>query len=122
MQRLFQLTAWLLSAAIVVLSVSPPSARPVTPVGHNFGSNFEHLLIFLAAGGAFALGYPRRIWLLLFAMLGFAGAVEIAQMLVPGRHARLSDFLVDVFSLYCGIGISYAALRLLKHAHPERIP
>jgi len=116
MQRLFQVTAWFLSAAIVVLSLSPVSARPVTPIGHNFGSNFEHLLIFLATGGAFALGYPRRVLVLPFAMLAFAAAVEIAQMWVPGRHARLSDFLVDVFSLYCGIGLAYVLLKFVPPA------
>ena len=116
MQRFFQVAAWLLSAAIVLLSLSPPTVRPVTPVGHNFGSNFEHLLIFLAAGGAFALGYPRRVRLLLVAMLAFAAAVEIAQMWVPGRHARLSDFVVDVFSLYCGIGISYVLEKFMPSA------
>ena len=29
----------------------------------------------------------------------FAGAIEIAQVLIPGRHARLSDFLVDAVSM-----------------------
>jgi VanZ family protein len=117
MRRLFQVAAWLLLAAIVFLSLSPPSARPVTPVGHNFGSNFEHLLIFFATGAAFAVGYPRRVWLLLFAMLAFAAAIEIAQMWVPGRHARLSDFLVDLFSLYCGIGMSFVILKIMADRH-----
>ena len=113
MRRLFQVAAWLLLAAIVLLSLSPPSARPVTPVGHNFGHNFEHLLIFLATGGAFTLGYPRRIRLLLVAMVAFAAAVELAQMWIPGRHARMSDFLVDIFSLYLGIAISYVLVKFV---------
>jgi VanZ family protein len=117
MQRLFQVAAWLLLAAIVLLSLSPPSARPVTPVAQNFGHDFEHLLIFFATGGTFALGYPRRIRLLPFAMLAFAAAVEIAQMWVPGRHARLSDFLVDLFSLYCGIGMSFVILKVMADRH-----
>src|SRR5262245_65259632 len=116
MQRLFQVAAWSLSAAIVFLSLSPASARPVTAVGHNY----EHLLIFLATGGACALGYPRRVWVLLCAMLAFAAAVEIAQMWVPGRHARLSDFLVDVFSLYCGIGISYVLAKFMPVGFMKR--
>jgi len=27
----------------------------------------------------------------------FAGAIEVAELLVPGRHARLSDFVVDAW-------------------------
>jgi VanZ family protein len=108
MQRLFQFAAWLLALAIVILSLSPPSTRPVTGAGHNL----EHLLIFLATGMAFALGYPRRFWLLPIALLAFAAAIEIAQVWVPGRHARLSDFLVDVTALYLGLLVSYLLAKL----------
>jgi VanZ family protein len=108
MQRLLQAAAWLLALAIIVLSLSPPSARPATGAGHNL----EHLLIFLATGMAFALGYPRRFRLLPIALLAFAAAIEIAQIGVPGRHARLSDFLVDVTALYLGLGLSYLLVKL----------
>jgi VanZ family protein len=32
----------------------------------------------------------------------FSGAVEVAQLFVPGRHARLSDFIVDSISICIG--------------------
>jgi VanZ family protein len=107
-QSLFQVTAWLLALAIVVLSLGPPSTRPVTGAGHNL----EHLLIFLATGVAFGLGYPRRFWLLAMALPIFAAVIEIAQILVPGRHARLSDFLVDAAALCLGVGLSYLLVKL----------
>jgi cytochrome c oxidase assembly factor CtaG len=59
MQKLFQVIAWLLALAIIVLSLGSPSIRPITAAGHGL----EHLLMFLATGVAFALGYPRRFWL-----------------------------------------------------------
>src|SRR5262245_58506013 len=71
-----------------MLSLGPPSIRPVTGAGHGL----EHLLMFLATGVAFALGYPRRYWLLAIALLAFAAAIEIAQIWVPGRHARPERF------------------------------
>jgi VanZ family protein len=108
MQRLFQAAAWLLAATIVVLSLGPPSVQPTTGAAHNL----EHLLIFLATGMAFGLGYPRRIWLLTIALPTFAGAIEAAQNWVPGRHARMSDFLVDAVASCLGVGISYASLKL----------
>jgi len=108
MQRLFQVTAWLLALAIIVLSLGPPSTRPVTGAAHNL----EHLLIFLATGLAFGLGYPRRFWLLPIGLLVFTAALEIAQIWGPGRHARLSDFLVDVAALYLGVGLSYLLVKL----------
>ena len=107
-QRFFQVVAWLLALAIVMLSLGPASTRPVTGAGHDF----EHLLIFAATGGAFGLGYPRRIWLLPLALLAFSGAIELAQMMVPGRHARLSDFLTDAAASCVGLGLSFVLIKL----------
>jgi VanZ family protein len=33
----------------------------------------------------------------------FTGAIEAAQLLVPGRHARLIDFIVDVVAVCVGV-------------------
>jgi VanZ family protein len=33
-------------------------------------------------------------------------------MLVPGRHARLSDFLVDAAASSLGVGLSYLLMKL----------
>jgi len=110
MQRIFQAAAWLLAGTIVVLSLGPPSVRPVTGAAHAL----EHLLIFLATGMAFGLGYPRRVWLLTIALPTFAAAIEVAQNWVPGRHARMSDFLVDAAASCLGVGLSYAFVRLFN--------
>jgi VanZ family protein len=109
LERLFRVVAWLLTLAIVMLSLGPPSTRPVTGAGHNF----EHLLIFVATGAAFGLGYPRRFLLLPVALLAFTGAIEVAQMMVPGRHARLSDFLTDAAASCVGIGLSFVLVKLM---------
>ena len=108
MQKLFQVAAWLLALAIIVLSLGPPSIRPMTAAGHGL----EHLLMFLATGVAFALGYPRRYWILAIALLAFAAAIEIAQIWVPGRHARLSDFVIDATVSCLGAGLSYLLVKL----------
>jgi VanZ family protein len=98
-----RIVAWSLAAAIVVLSVIPPASRPVTAVPHGF----EHFLIYWAAGLAFGLGYERKDGLLAILLLIFSGSVEIVQLFVPGRHARLSDFIVDAGAMWTGlIGVS----------------
>jgi VanZ family protein len=96
--------AWSLAVAILVLSIVPPRFRPETDVPHHF----EHLLIFLAAGITFGYGYGRRPFLLGLALVLFAGLVEVTQLFVPGRHARMSDFMVDAASL--GVGVLLASL------------
>jgi VanZ family protein len=101
MRRIFQITGWLLASAITVLSLVPPQYRPVTAAAHNV----EHLAIFLSVGIAFGAGYPDRPWAVAIGLASFNGAIEIAQLWVPGRHARLIDFLVDITAACIGVGL-----------------
>jgi len=108
MQRTFQLIGWLLALTIIVLSLVPPTHRPVTGTSQGF----EHLSIFLATGAAFGLGYTTRLWILAAALVAFSAAIELAQIVVPGRHARLSDFLMDAAAACAGVGLARALLKL----------
>ena len=110
MRRLFQIAAWLLVIEISLVSLVPPSLRPVTGAPHNF----EHLAIFLLTGIAFAIGYPRRLFLQSIGLVIFAGLIEIAQLWVPGRHARLSDFIVDASAACIGVAITGVTERLVS--------
>lgn len=94
-----RVVAWAFACAIVVLSVVPPDLRPVTSLPHDV----EHFGIFWATGFAFALGYRHRNALLFALLVGFAAVIEVAQLFVPGRHARLSDFVVDAFAICTGL-------------------
>src|SRR5262249_58812415 len=68
--------------------------------------------IFLATGMAFGFGYPDRFRLpTIIAQPTFAAAIEVAQIWAPGRHARMSDFLVDAAASCLGVGLSYAFVR-----------
>jgi VanZ family protein len=100
MQIIYRLAAWLIAFTIIVLSLVPPSARPVTDVSHGL----EHLAIFLVCGLAFGAGYPDRALRLIVGLIGFSAVVEIVQIWVPGRHARLSDFFVDAAAVSIGAG------------------
>ena len=91
MQKLFRLAAWFLILAIVILSLAPAAVRPTTIAG----SGAEHFFIFLAAGLAFGFGYPRKPWFIASVLLIFAAFIEITQNWVPGRHARMSDFMIE---------------------------
>ena len=90
-QPLAHALMWLLTLVIITLSVVPPSLRPITAVSHKL----EHIAIFMMWGTAFALCYRINCFYQIIAAVLFAGAIEVAQYWVPGRHARLSDFVVD---------------------------
>src|SRR5262245_14082749 len=107
MRTFFQAVAWLLAFAIIILSLGPPSVRPSTGAAHDL----EHFLIFLAMGTSFGFGYAHRLLFLVLAQGAFAGAIEVAHIWVPGRHARMSDFLVDAAAACLGIGFSCLFLK-----------
>jgi VanZ family protein len=102
--KLARISAWVLAAAIAVLTLAPPVLRPVTGLPREL----KHAVIFAAAGAAFAVGYRGRLAALVMLAVVYSGALELAQTMVPGRHARLSDFMTDATSaclmiLFCDV-------------------
>jgi VanZ family protein len=94
-----RIAAWALASAIVILSLVPPTLRPESGAFHSL----EHFTIFAATGFAFGLGYKRRHHLLAILLVVFSSAIEIAQLFVPGRHARLGDFIIDTLAACIGL-------------------
>jgi VanZ family protein len=107
LQNIIRVVAWLLLSAIVFLSVVPPSSRPTTSGPHTF----EHAAIFLATGISFGMAYLGREWLLSIGAILFCAAIEVAQLYVPGRHGRLSDFIVDATTAILGVFVGCILLR-----------
>ena len=105
-----RIAAWTLAVLITVLSVVPPHLRPETELPHNF----EHFLIYVATGLAFGIGYDRKHIRVAILLLIFTATTEIAQLFVPGRHARLSDFIVDAFAMLAGLMVASLTSRIPK--------
>lgn len=91
-------TGWFLVIVITVLSLVPASLRPETGVPHKL----EHFAIFVLTGFAFGIGYNRKLFLVILSLVLFTGATELAQFLVPSRHPRLMDFVVDGIAVCIG--------------------
>jgi VanZ family protein len=72
-----------------------PNRRPPQPR--------THFTIFALTDFAFGLGYKRRHHLLAILLVIFSSATEIAQLFVPGRHARLGDFIIDAPAACIGV-------------------
>ena len=56
------------------------------------------------------VGYNNKRGLLAAGLMLFAGAIELAQIFAPGRHARLGDFIVDALAASVGVGLSMLAV------------
>ena len=96
------------------LFLGAPGSAPRDDAPHAL----EHFVIFAATGFAFGLGYGSR-YLIPIGLVVFAGAIELAQLLVPGRHARLSDFVVDALAACIGFLASYVARKLEVTVDPD---
>ena len=102
--------AWIIVISLIIFSLVPAPLRPVTGVSHNF----EHFGSFLLVGIIWCLAYANRPLLWLGTMAMFAGGIELLQILVPGRHARFSDFAVDAVGGCAGILVTFLVARLLS--------
>jgi VanZ family protein len=94
-----RIAALALTATIIILSLVPPSLRPETGTPHIL----EHFMIYAATGFTFGLGFRRRHDLLALFLVIFCGSIEIAQLFVTGRHARVSDFFIDAVAACIGL-------------------
>jgi VanZ family protein len=109
---LARISAWALAVTIFILSLVPPGLRPETGAPHDL----EHFSIFFFTGLAFGLGYDRKHGVIAILLVAFAGAVEMAQLFVPGRHARFSDFMVDAAAMCIAVLAASLAERVRERS------
>lgn len=108
-----RILAWIGIFAIIVLSVVPANDRPVTGVGvWLFGfwigpSWLEHFTAFALVAGMFAIGYSFSLIRLVLLTFVFCGSIELLQVPLPTRHARVSDFIIDFLASCFAIAIVF---------------
>lgn len=101
---------------LVILTIVPAAERPETGLQHDV----EHFGAFSLLGLLIGFGFRVEAWSMLIGSIAFAAFIEITQIPLQTRHARLVDFLVDAAGLYLGILIarlvsrSYLRLSLTK--------
>jgi len=100
--KIARIAAWLLVVAIVVMTLGPPTVRPVS----GFNRSLEHVAAFALLGLAFGLAYPTRRMLLALTGVAVAALMETLQLVVPGRHAYFSDFVINAAGAWVGIALA----------------
>jgi VanZ family protein len=102
MNLILRIIAWLLTAAVTFATLGPARLRPHSELGQDG----EHALAFALVGLAFGLAYPRRRLLTAATATILIGVLEMLQLWMPGRHARLEDFVVDAVAACVGIAVA----------------
>jgi VanZ family protein len=97
--KVARIAAWLLIVAIVVMTLGPPTMRPVS----GFNRSLEHVAAFALVGLAFGLAYPNHRMRLALIGVAAAALMETLQQIVPGRHAYFSDFVINAAGTWAGL-------------------
>ena len=100
--KIARIAAWLLVVAIVVMTLGPPTVRPIT----GFNRSLEHVAAFALLGLAFGIAYPGRRMLLALIGVVAAALMETLQQMVPGRHAYFSDFVINAGGSCAGLAVA----------------
>ena len=115
MTIVLRLIAWGLAAAITFVTLGPPSYRP----HFHLGQNGEHALAFVLVGLAFGLAYRANRVVIAMLAIAMSGAIELLQFWAPGRHARLSDFIVDALAACAGLAAAAVIDQHVSRTRPQ---
>ena len=112
MTFILRLFAWLLAAAVSFATLGPARFRPHS----DLGQDGEHALAFILVGLAFGLAYPRHRLLTAAIAVVMIGTLEILQLWMPGRHARVEDFIVDALAACAGLAVAAGGDWIVRRA------
>ena len=70
---------------------------------------FEHFAAFAMVAGMFAIGYRFSLIRLLLLAFFFCGGIELLQVPLPTRHARVSDFVIDFVASSFAIAVVFVS-------------
>lgn len=103
----------LAAASLLPADRSPPRTVLPGPV--------EHFLAYavVSAVAAFAFVNSARLWLLGFALIGYAAVLELAQHWASGRSPNMMDFAASSAGAVTGIALCGVVLRLLAKFDPS---
>ena len=101
-ERFFKAAAWSYLFALLILTVIPADERPVLGFRHEL----EHFIAFAPAGILFGVSFAGRTTWLYPGALAFTLLLELSQIALPSRHARISDFVIDAAAACLGLAVA----------------
>jgi GNAT superfamily N-acetyltransferase len=114
-ENILKAASWLVAIGLVIVTIVPANERPVTGIQHDL----EHFSAFGLAGLLFGLAYFRHLRALFFGAVIFALVLELSQIPLSTRHARLADFVVDAVAACLGIIVAHVCREFMKNRGPE---
>jgi len=115
MTIILRIIAWSLTAAVTFATLGPPHLRPHS----DLGQDGEHALAFVLVGLAFGLAYRHHRYRTAALAVVLIGVLEMLQLWMPGRHARLEDFIVDALAACVGIAAAAGLDWLVRRSRTD---
>jgi VanZ family protein len=107
LRKITSLAAWLVLGFIVYATLSPLSERPSLLVTEtSLSVVIERFGAYGLMGLLFGVAYARRLTLVIFVVLGSAIGLELLQLFIADRDARLIDVVEKLTGGIAGIGAS----------------
>jgi VanZ family protein len=100
LQPLLAFAAWACIIALAILSLLP--AEHMVRTGVN--SRLEHVVAYAGSMLVFGAAYGRRFGMapIVAGLIAYAGTLEVLQLLSPGRHSSVFDWLASSSGVLIG--------------------
>lgn len=120
-RRIWGLGLALMTAAVLVLALSPASQVAVPG-----WDKANHSVAFMALGFTALFALRERVratfWVG-FGLLALGVGIELVQVYVPGRSADMLDIVADTVGIVIGLGAAHGlARRMDRRTHPRHGP
>lgn len=104
-----RLVGLLAVVTIAILSLVPGDLRPHTYMP----KRIEHIVAYLLTAGLLSFGYGKSRYptFIVLSLSIFSGALEIAQLQIPGRDGNVGDFVVSSIGALIGGSLAWLILR-----------
>src|SRR3954453_12676172 len=103
-RQVVQVAAWLCVVLTAYLSLIPSAVEVRTEMP----GQLEHVMAYFGTSLLFALGYPRKLWLIVLGLVAYASLLEGLQSFSPGR----TPSLLDASASWLGVVLGVAAVSL----------
>src|SRR5258708_5574474 len=120
LQKLCAVGAWACLIFIIYATLSSIDARPRLTDIWFYKTVVERFAAYAFLGLLFYLAYPRRVAFVCLVVFGSAVILELLQMVVPDRDARVIDALEKLTGGAAGILWAGAILKLIRSQQSAR--
>ena len=106
---------WLAAANALALMLASWTPGSYVVRSGFLSGHVEHTIAYTASGAFMCAVLAGRCaaWQVAAALVAYAGVLELGQLIVPGRHAGIDDFLCSAAGAVAGVLACGAMLRRL---------